>query len=615
MIRKGKPLIRTTLKIFITVLLFLLILTIGCGTVFAAGKGSDKPKEITIDFTGNTNGMADEFDAVGGYVKAQKDTGHTVFYLDTGNFENSAPYRLVSTKDAPGIQILRSAGCDAIAPGKTELGKGAVHFTSMVRAAGKNLDENSGILLPNAKVSARANKTLAENGARDYFVVERGGVKLGVTLVLGKSVFKGADGFRYSDYLKHLKTVLAEMEEEDPDFVVVLADLSDAELKRVVQNIDGIDLIINNSDHSETAEVNGIRIATNGESGELNQITFRKTGEEWTYRSFKATSISGITLTDRRVSTVIRKMKAACDEGYFEKSGLRYSEILTENNVLNGKKSDIGAKETDDPYGNLIADSYRWAFRRLSNGSREKAPVIAAVSPDAVYGSIAHGNLTTADTFWLMAGKNGEGEAKSRLVTCYLTGKEMKSLAELNSDNRRKEEGKRFCFSGLRYRYNVHRVVGARVFDVTVKDRDGSWHKIDEDRLYCIVADAKTMKQIAEVSFNSSSVLKILPKDSSGKQSQVYRRLVIRKSGTPLRAWAALGNYLNSFGGSGIPSKYHRRDGRIISESSFSLSVLLEEPNKTMWFGFGLAAVILLIIVVFVVLVFKLVKGENIKRK
>ena len=78
------------------------------------------------------------------------------------------------------------------------------------------------------------------------------------------------------------------------------------------------------------------------------------------------------------------------------------------------------------------------------------------------------------------------------LIKVYLTGKELKTVAEIDASISDYMTTARLYCSGLNMTYNPNRLILNRVTDVYLTKNDKR-EEIEDDKLYCVVADRKSV--------------------------------------------------------------------------------------------------------------------------
>ena len=219
-------------------------------------------------------------------------------------------------------------------------------------------------------------------------------------------------------------------------------------------------------------------------------------------------------------------------------------------------------------------------------------------------GSFFSGDITVADAFNVSSlGYGRDGLAGYPLVRAYLTGKELKAVAEVDASISGFMGVARLYCSGLEYSWNDNRLILNRAVDVKYNDGT-SICELEDDKMYSVVADLYSCQMLGTVKGKSLGMLSIEPKDKDGNPISDYEEHIIYEDGREVKAWYALTSYIDSFDNDVIPDYYNQLQGRKTEIDSRSPVELLKQPGKVFWIA--VAAVVVLVlaaagIVVFVI--------------
>lgn len=140
-----------------------------------------------------------------------------------------------------------------------------------------------------------------------------------------------------------------------------------------------------------------------------------------------------------------------------------------------------------DPLGSIIADSYVYAVQKAEGEHYEK--VYVTISPSgAIRDTFQQGAITVSDAFNVSSlGIGADRIPGYPLVSVYLTGKEIKTAAEIDASISPIMTSAQLYPSGLRWTYNPNRMLLNKVTDVefvtNVPYTEGKeTEKIEEDR-------------------------------------------------------------------------------------------------------------------------------------
>ncbi|MFC4321615.1 bifunctional 2',3'-cyclic-nucleotide 2'-phosphodiesterase/3'-nucleotidase [Litchfieldia salsa] len=148
------------------------------------------------------------------------------------------------------------------------------------------------------------------------------------------------------------------------------------------------------------------------------------------------------------------------------------------NVVLNGERKDIRTKETN--LGNLIADGMAQQAYKVDGKT-----TIALQNGGGIRASIDKGDITLGDAYTVLPFGN-------LLVTLDLTGAEILEALEHSVSEVEAAQGKFLQVSGLRFKYDINKPVGERVWLVEVKQANGKYKTLDLQATYSVATNAFT---------------------------------------------------------------------------------------------------------------------------
>ncbi|MCL1847271.1 MAG: 5'-nucleotidase C-terminal domain-containing protein, partial [Coriobacteriia bacterium] len=272
-----------------------------------------------------------------------------------------------------------------------------------------------------------------------------------------------------------------------------------------------------------------------------------------------------------------------------------------------------------EPLGNLIADSYIYAVKR-AEGADYREVAVAVVPYGVIRGSFPEGPITVADAYNVSSLGIGPDRVPGYpLVSIYLTGEELRTLAEVDISVSTLMKEARLYVSGLSYTYNPSRLILNRVTDVQLVSPDGTLSELDGNKLYRVIGGLYSCQMLGEVESRSFGLLKIVPKDAEGNPIVDFEEHIVYSNGVELKEWVALADYLASFepinGTAQVPEYYNQLHQRKIEETSKSLPDLLKSPNKIFFIVLGVAVLLLAILIFVPLLIVRRVRRVRQRKK
>lgn len=570
------------------------------------------------------------------------------FVLDAGDFSMGTPYQTIFSKEASELKMMKLIGVEATTFGNHEFDYRAAGLTSMLKA-GKG--QGPQLVVSNIDWEATfADETLKKDavklkeacdayGAKEYITIEHDGVKAAVFGLLGERAVDYApeSGLLFKDAVQAAKETVDKIKsEENPDIIICLSHcgtledekdkLEETEDYVLAEQVPDIDLIVSGHTHTTLDEVVQVGNTFIGSCGSYNtgmgHIVLNRTADGYELGKYEVLPLDESVKPDEDVNLQLKKYKGFVDSEYFNQYGYSADQIIASNNINFASIEDFGVVQGEDPLGNLIADSYKYAVAQAEDGtitgyvnggvasgevvSKSGGAQIAVVPSGVVRGSFFPGNIKVTDTFNASSlGYGKDGLPGYPLVRAYLTGKELKAVAEVDASVSNFMGVARLYNSGLEYSWNPSRLILNRAVDV--KFNNGPEVKsLNDDELYSVVADLYSCQMLGTVKDQSFGLLAIEPKDKEGNPITDFEDHIIYDNGKELKAWYALTSYIDSFEDDKIPDYYNQLQGRKTEIKSKNPVELFKQPNNIFWIVTAVVAVLILVVVGVVILVRKL---------
>ena len=412
---------------------------------------------------------------------------------------------------------------------------------------------------------------------------------------------------------------------EDTDMIVCVshsgtwADEAKSEDEILAKSVPELDLIISGHTHTKLDEpiVHGdTYIVSAAEYGKyLGSLSMtRKENGRWELNSYELITVDTSIEADAATQDKIDSLMAMVDSKYLEQFGYTKDQVLCTNEIDFVDSSDTSALHTELNLGSIMADAYTYAVENADTG--DDHPVDMAVVPSGtIRDTYARGNITTENVFHSFSlGIGEDGIPGYPLISIYLTGKELKTAAEIDASISDFMTTARLYTDGLYWHYNPNRMILNKVTDVYLCNGKEERVELEDDKLYRVVTDFYTSQMLGNVTDLSYGLLSIVPKFADGTPIEDYTDAVITVNGQELKAWVAIAKYMQSFedtdgdGIGNIPAKYGMEEGRKVVEDSKKITDLLKNPNKFFFMIIGIVLVVILLVVSVVVIVVKVIK-------
>ncbi len=615
-----------------------------------------EPKQLDILFTHDTHSHLNSFTTivngekkeVGGFAKLKtlinehKKVNPDTLVLDGGDFSMGTLIQTVYDTEAAELRMLGQIGCDVTTLGNHEFDYQSKGLADMLNAAKNSGDTVPSLVLCNVDWDAMEEAGLSEGQkqiqsafekyqVRDYVVVQKGNIKIAVLGVFGKDALVCAPTCElvWKDPVKAAKQTVEKIKKKEKvDMIACVShsgtwdDADKSEDEILAKEVPDIDLIISGHTHSQLdkpIQHGNTYIVSCGEYGKnLGTISMtQKDDGRWKATSYELIPVSDEVNPDETTQAKIDALMDTVDINYLAKFGYTRKEVLAENDIEFNSLDEMGTKHEELNLGDIISDAYVYAVENSDNYDGD--PVDVAVVPSGtVRDAYAKGEITVEsvyNSFSLGIGK--DGLAGYPLISAYLTGKELKLVAEIDASISDFMTIARLYCSGLNFNFNPHRMILNKVTDCYLTGQDGKREEIQDDKLYHVVTDLYTGQMLGSVMDISYGLLSIIPKDKEGNPIEDLEEYAIMEENQELKAWVAIARYMQSFddtdgdGIANVSEYYATTHGRKVVENSRNLVQLLKNPNKFFMLMIGIITVAVLIVLLLIFFIRKVLRKRR----
>ena len=607
---------------------------------------------VDIVFTHDTHSHLNTFTTVvdgletelGGFarmntlIEAQRAQNPDTLVIDGGDFSMGTLIQTVFETQAAELRMLGYLGCDVTTLGNHEFdyrSKGLANMLTSAQASGDavpamvvcNVDWDTMEADGLTEGQQRLKDAFTAYGVSDYTVLEKGDVDIAVVGVFGKDALACAPTceLKFEDPIEAVKQTVADIKaNEDVDMIVCVShsgtweDESKSEDELLAKAVPDLDLILSGHTHTEIEEPiqhGSTYVVSCGEYGKnLGELTLTQQADgRWAMSAYELIPITSDIAVHAATQQTIDSFMDTVDTDYLARFGYTKDQVLAENDIVFSTQKDLENIHEEHNLGDIIADAYVYAVENAAD--YDGVPVDLAVVPSGtVRDTYARGDITVEQVFNSFSlGIGADGVPGYPLISVYLTGREIRTAAEIDASVSDFMTTARLYCSGLNFTYNPHRLLLNRVTDVCLED-DGQRVALEDDKLYRIVADLYSGQMLSAVTDMSYGILAIVPKYADGTPITDFEDVIITENGRELKAWDSIARYMASFadtdgdGIANVPAYYSTTHGRKLVDTSRSPLALLKNPNKFTAVYAGLLAVAVLLIVLVVLLIRKLVK-------
>lgn len=616
---------------------------------------SKENKTITILFTHDLHDHFYPFDALedgklvsrGGYarlstaIKAEKEIDPELILVDAGDFSMGTLFQTIFASSSPALRIMGQLGYDA-----TTFGNHEFDFRPEGLADSLTSALNSGDLLPTIVSSnilfplddngnltpslQYLQKSMNDYGVKDYIVINRKGIKIGIFGLVGKDADSNApmSEVLFDDPISKSKEIVNILKrDENVDLIICLSHSgtwdkkSDSEDEILAKEVPEIDVIISGHTHTAHKEpiiVGSTYICSYGRYGEnLGKLTINQiSNKRWNLNTYELKRIDDNLEMDEDISKTIDSFRDIVQKEYLDNFNMAFDDVLAYSPFNFTEASILGKDHREDTLGNLISDSYIYAVKK-AEGPNYEAIAATVVPYGIIRDSFVKGNITTSQVFTVSSLGIGPDKVSGYpLINVYLTGKELKTTAEVDASITPLMDVAQLYMSGLNYTFNPNRLIFDKVTDIYLSNPDASKSDIKDDELYRVVVGLYSAQMLSVVGDKSFGLLSIIPKTKDGTPITDFEAQIIYDGEHELKEWLALGEYLKSFPEEdGVPqlSDYYRNpQGRKIVDDNKNIFSILKSPNKIWIIIYSIIAVIVSFISYIIVLIVKKKKKKAI---
>ena len=613
---RGENMKNSVLKRILAVMLVVFVLS----TVLISAKAK-KTSEVQILFTHDLHSRIEaetvSGKSTGGFAKIKtlidekKKENEATFVVDGGDFSMGTLYQVLYETHAPELTLMGYMGYDATTLGNHEFDYRSEGIANMLNSAKQNEKNDTSLTLPKLLVSnidwqkntSKDNKTVKmafENyGVQEYTIIERGGVKVGIFGLMGQDAAECAPESKivFEDIVKAAEKTVAKLKKEKVDVIICLShsgtntNEDESEDATLAKRVPEIDVIISGHTHTKlkTASIYGETyvVSARDYGGFLGEVDLvKKSNGRWELKNYCLNATSNKVKQDKTLLSKINDYRSLINQEYLSKFGYSLDDVLAANNYDFTPIDDLGKELREDTLGSLIADSYRYAVRQAEGEDYEE--ITLAIAPNGtIRDTIKKGKLTVWDAFNINSlGIGADRVVGYPLVEVYLTGAELKTVAEIDVSVSTLMSAAQIYPSGMKWTYNNNRLILNRVTDVKIVNEKGKEVEIEDKKLYRVVGGLYAAQMLSAVEDTSYGILSLTPKDKNGNPITDFEKHIIHdKNGNEVKEWYALASYLQSFpkneqGVSVVPEKYAKPEGRKVANNSKNIVDILKNPNK-----------------------------------
>lgn len=621
-------------------------------------------KEVNVVFTHDLHSHLNPFylneneeeNEVGGaarimsYLEQKRAEDENLLYLDGGDFSMGTLYQTVYETQAAELRMLGYLGADVTTLGNHEFDYRSKGLANMLDAAKDSGDRLPAVAVCNVDWEATMQSGQKEDGTllkeafenygiKPYVILQKGNVKIAITGVFGKDSLACAPtcALTFQDPVEAVRETVKEIKEkEDVDLIACVShsgtweDESKSEDELLAKAVPDLDLIISGHTHRILKEpiIHGnTAIVSTGEYGaRVGSLKLvQKEGGRWELQDYTLTLMDESYQADEDAQKKADELGESIDSEYLKQFGYTKNQVLTYNPWEFTQVNGLGSVLQEETLGNLLADSYLYTVNNRDTG--DENPAVIAVVPSGCIRDTLHKDtdITVSDAFQTLSlGIGPDGVPGYPLVSVYLTGEELKTMAEVDASISPIMTTAQLYTSGITYTLNPNRLILNKVTDVDLQDLSGKTEDLQDDKLYRVVADLYTGQMLGAVSDQSFGILSVTPKDAEGNEISMddLEDYIVYSKGQELKAWVCVAEYLDSFekkdGKSEIPEYYAMTQERKVIDDDSSIGAVIKNPNgiavAIVCIGIGTLVLLVLLMILIVKVIRRMIRKKRDKQ-
>lgn len=532
---------------------------------------------------------------------------NNVLMVDAGDFTMGTVFQTLEPTTGFQLRLMKKIGWDVVSIGNHEFDFGLDGLTNIITSAKQN-GEIPHLVLSNITFcdsltdDDRFENLFTDKTITTYYVIEKGGLRIGFFGLLGK------DAYEVAPYAKPITTkdqaqVAKEMtaflrKEEHADVVIALShsgvfknDAGEYEREDVdvAMAVPDIDLIISGHSHTVLPEplvVNGVPIVQTGAyCYNIGKVELEIQNGEVRLADFQLMPVDDSWQGNAEIQALIDDQMDLINNQVFGDMGLRGDSILVETEfALRINEENLLENSNLGPF---IADAVYSYFEKTDDEGVDVTLVAAGLIRENILPGNA-GMQCATDLYRVLPLGRGIIDINSpgySLAKIYITGRELKNILEIMQIAPSLSSSNFPYWSGIRYAINPIRLPLDKIYQIEIGNETDGYHEIDlskeDETLYSLGANAYLLEFVSLIKELSKGILNVEPKNSDGEIITAIKEVLIDKNPDipgvqEAKEWAALMAFCSAFpdinenGIPDIPSHYDLNKTLQIEDSSES---------------------------------------------
>ena len=598
---------------------------------------AEKNESITIAFTHDMHDNLEPFnmevdgkvESRGGFsrlysaILKEREIDEDLLLVDAGDYSMGTLYQTIYTTHSPALRLMGKMGYDATTFGNHEYDFRPEGLSQSLLTALETDEKLPLIVASNTQFPEDSNEglkhlesTFDAFGVKDYAVIEKKGLKIGIIGLMGEEADSNAPmaEVTFQSIVEESKRVVGILKnEENVDLIVALSHTGTdgkrgkSEDEILAKDVPQIDVIISGHSHTELSEpiiIGRTIIASSGRYAEnLGLMNIVQDNGRWKIKDYNIKPIDSRYEQNVDMEETISGFKGDVEREYLDRFDLKYDDVIARAPFNFTPSLKIGDVQEEEPLGHLIGSAYKYAVKEAEGSDYEHIDV-AVVPSGIIRDSFTEGDITVRDIFKVSPLGIGKDKISGYpLIDVYLTGKELKTAAEVDASIQPIMSSAQLYMEGLKYSFNPNRIIFNKLTDISLLTDSGE-EKLVDDKLYRVVANLYTAQMLNIVGDQSMGLLSIVPKDKDGNQVDNFEDRIIYDKDEELKEWVALTQFLKASpekdGTPTVDEYYAQKQGVKIVNVDTSIKARLEKPNKI---SLGIIGIIILIVIIIISLI------------
>ncbi|HWR57414.1 MAG TPA: bifunctional UDP-sugar hydrolase/5'-nucleotidase, partial [Thermodesulfovibrionales bacterium] len=380
--------------------------------------------------------------------------GGKTLLLDAGDFAEGTLFHTVLPEKALEFKLMGVLGYDVITFGNHDFDfypDGLAKMLRTVKARGRPYPE---VVASNTEFSkdgagdAELKKAFHEFPVREYVVVERGGMKIGLFGLMGKDAAEDtpyAKPVIFADPVEASKRIVNILRKnEKVDVIICLSHSGTRPMKSVsedsilAEKVPDIDVIISGHTHTTLSRpliIGKTIIVSSGSYGAylgVLHVSFSKE-KGAAVKAYSLVNMTPDVPEDPAVAHQIKSFKKIVERHYLAHFNYRFDQVLAHAGFDMEQLAYMYANPGEKGIGNLITDAFRYVVKK-AEGPYYRHVHAAIQGLGTIRSSFVQGKISVPDAFRVLSMGPGENNLPGNtLIAGYLTGKELKNFLEVHT--------------------------------------------------------------------------------------------------------------------------------------------------------------------------------------